>query len=105
MTTWLMILGMACITFSVRYLFLARSIPVRISPSIQRLLKYSAPSVLTAMWIPIVFYPHQTLSVSLSNPYLIAACIAIILALTKISTLFVVLASMASFLLLNHFIT
>lgn len=100
-----MIAGMAVITFVVRYVFLARSIPVTINPAAQRLLTYSAPAVLTAMWVPIVFMPDGELITTAIDPSLLAAAIAVVLAMTRVHTLVVVIASMVSFMLLRHFLT
>lgn len=101
---WLMIIGMAVVTFSVRYCFFSRLTPVEIHPSVQRLLNYSAPSVMTAMWVPIVFRPQESLFVSIANPYLMAALITIGLAMTKCHLFLVVVLSMASFWLLNTYV-
>ncbi|OOF19367.1 hypothetical protein BZJ17_15420 [Salinivibrio sp. IB574] len=104
MSYWFIIVAMALITFSVRYLLLARSIPVRIGPRLQRFLTYSAPAVLTALWVPIVFFPEGHLSVTLTNPYLLSALLAIGLACTRLSTLMVVLISIGAFVSLQLWI-
>lgn len=57
MMTWLAIVMMACVTFSVRYFFLAKSMPIRINDTMKRFLRFSAPAVLTALTIPIVLFP------------------------------------------------
>jgi Predicted membrane protein len=101
MNNWLMIVAMALITFSVRYVLLARSVPVRIGPRLQRLLTYSAPAVLTALWVPIVFFPEDELSVTVTNPYLLGALLAISLACTRLSTLLVVGISIGFFVALQ----
>ncbi|OOE33217.1 MULTISPECIES: AzlD domain-containing protein [Salinivibrio] len=101
MSYWLIIVAMALITFSVRYLLLARSIPVRIGPRLQRLLTYSAPAVLTALWVPIVFFPEDKLAISTTNPYLLGALVAIGLACTRLSTLLVVGLSIGFFVALQ----
>ncbi|WP_025738813.1 AzlD domain-containing protein [Salinivibrio socompensis] len=101
MNYWVMIVAMALITFSVRYLLLARSVPVRIGPRLQRLLTYSAPAVLTALWVPIVFFPEDELSVTATNPYLLGALLAIGLACTRLSTLLVVGISIGFFVTLQ----
>ncbi|MEH6816467.1 MAG: AzlD domain-containing protein, partial [Pseudoalteromonas distincta] len=49
------ILLMACITFFTRYLFLHRALPFKVGPKMQQFLSFSAPAVLTAIWVPIVF--------------------------------------------------
>jgi len=62
---WLALLGMTCITFTCRYFFFSTSVPFELGPKVKRLLSYTAPSVLTAMWVPIVFLGHQDLMVIL----------------------------------------
>ena len=56
---YLIILVMAVITFTCRYLFFAKTLPYELGPRMQKLLSYTAPSVLTAMWVPIVFLGHE----------------------------------------------
>lgn len=97
MTTWLTIIAMALVTFSVRYIFLARSIPIRINDTMKRFLKFSAPAVLTALTIPIVFFPEGELHASPTNPFILGAIIAVGLSLTRLPTIWVLLISMASF--------
>lgn len=99
---WLMLLGMATITFSCRYLFFARSINFQLSPRLKRALTFAAPSVLTAMWVPIVFLGHENSELDLlHSPFLYAGLIAIVLSLKIKNTLIVVVSSMSIFVLLN----
>ncbi|MDK1288369.1 AzlD domain-containing protein [Pseudoalteromonas umbrosa] len=74
------IVALACVTFATRYLFLAKNLPFTIGPRFQRLLSFSAPCVLTAIWVPIVFMPNGELVTELNNPYLLGALAAIFLA-------------------------
>lgn len=74
------ILLMACVTFTTRFLFLSKRLPFSIGPKMQRFLSFSAPCVLTAIWVPIVFVQENKLAISMSNSYLIAACVAVFLA-------------------------
>ncbi|MEZ8143828.1 hypothetical protein A1OO_16915 [Enterovibrio norvegicus FF-33] len=97
MNTWLMILGMACITFSVRYFFLAKSIPFRVTPVMQRILKFSAPAVLTALAVPFLVFPQGELDISVQNPFLIAGIFVCALSLLRLGTLSTVLISMIFF--------
>ncbi|MEI8612146.1 AzlD domain-containing protein [Enterovibrio sp. Hal110] len=97
MNTWIMILGMACITFSVRYVFLARSIPFQVTPTMQRILKFSAPAVLTALAVPILVFPHGDFFVSINNPYLLAGIFVCVLGFLRLGTLSMVLISMIFF--------
>lgn len=72
---WLTIFLMTAIVFFSRYLFLEPAIPLRLNQTARRLLRYSSPAVLTAIWGPIVFAPEQTFWPSLENPYLIGAVV------------------------------
>ena len=99
---WLALIGMTCITFSCRYLFFSKTIPFELGTKAKRLLSYTAPSVLTAMWVPIVFLGHQGTSNELiSSPFLIAGVVTIMLSLKINSTLTVVGLGMIIFVILN----
>jgi len=98
---WITILAMAAVIFASRYLFLEPRLPVRLNAQVQRLLSYSSPAVLTAIWAPIVFLPEGKLVVSLANPYLIAATIAAVLAWKTKNVLMTTVISMAIFFMLN----
>ncbi|MDK2596178.1 AzlD domain-containing protein [Pseudoalteromonas obscura] len=74
------IVVLACVTFATRYLFLAKNLPFTIGPRFQRLLSFSAPCVLTAIWVPIVFMPSGKFVNELNNPYLLGALAAVFLA-------------------------
>lgn len=99
---WLALIGMTCITFSCRYLFFSKKISFELGTKAKRLLSYTAPSVLTAMWVPIVFLGHQGTSNGLiSSPFLIAGVVTIMLSLKINSTLTVVGLGMIIFVILN----
>lgn len=98
---WITILAMAAVIFASRYLFLEPRLPVRLNARVQRILSYSSPAVLTAIWAPIVFLPEGELAVSLANPYLIAATLAAALAWKTRNVLLTVVVSMVIFFLLN----
>ena len=73
------ILLLAAITFTTRYLFLEGKLPVRLAPNIKQLLSYSAPAVLSAICLPIIFIHDQQPNWAMSNSYLcggVAATIA-----------------------------
>ncbi|ESP94192.1 MULTISPECIES: AzlD domain-containing protein [Pseudoalteromonas] len=74
------IITLACVTFATRYLFLTKNLPFSIGPNFQRFLSYSAPCVLTAIWVPIVLMPSGKFVTELHNPYLLGASAAIVLA-------------------------
>ncbi|ATC59230.1 AzlD domain-containing protein [Vibrio anguillarum] len=97
----LSILAMTALVFMSRYLFLEPKLPLRLNPVIQRLLTYSSPAVLTAIWAPIVFLPDQTLGLDRHNPYLWAAALAGLIAWKTKNVLLTTIISMATFFLLN----
>ncbi len=97
----LSIFAMTCLVFLSRYLFFEPKLPLRLSPAVQRLLSYSSPAVLTAIWAPIVFTHDSSLTVSSSNPYLWAAALAGVIAWKTKNVLLTTVISMAVFLILN----
>jgi branched-subunit amino acid transport protein len=95
---WLALAGMTCITFSCRYFFFSKAVPFELGPKMKRLLSYTAPSVLTTMWVPIVFLGHKSAdSAFISSPFLFAGLITVILSLKVKNTLAVVALGMSSF--------
>ncbi|MFB1014752.1 MAG: AzlD domain-containing protein [Alteromonadaceae bacterium] len=78
--TLLTIVLMAIITFMTRYFFLHPSLPIKLGAKTVKFLSFSAPAVLTAIWVPIIFVREHELILSPTNPYLIGATTAIIFA-------------------------
>lgn len=99
--TILSIFAMTALVFISRYLFLEPRLPLRLSPGFQRLLSYSGPAVLTAIWAPIVFMPDKELWIGAGNPYLWSALLAGLLAWKTKNVLLTTVISMGVFLLLN----
>ncbi|HBV77376.1 MULTISPECIES: AzlD domain-containing protein [Vibrio] len=97
----LSIFAMTAVVFLSRYLFLEPRLPIKINPSAQRLLNYSSPAVLTAIWAPIVFVHDDKLAVNLGNPYLIAAVIAALVAWKTKNVIATTILSMGCFFMLN----
>ena len=71
---------LAVITFTTRYLFLEGKLPLRLGPNVKQLLSFSAPAVLTAIFVPILFIHEQQLDISPTNAYLWGGVAAIIAA-------------------------
>ena len=101
--TLLTIFLLACITFLSRYLFLHPKLPLVIGPKMQNFLSFSAPAVLTAIWVPIILIQDNTLDISVRNPYLIAATVAVIVSIKSKSIYFTLAASVTVFILLRLF--
>ena len=97
----LSIFAMTLLVFVSRYLFLEPRLPLRLNPQAQRLLSYSSPAVLTAIWAPIVFMPDKQLWLTPSNPYLIGAIVAAFTAWKTKNVLLTTFISMAIFLVLK----
>ncbi|WCE32227.1 AzlD domain-containing protein [Vibrio sp. SCSIO 43137] len=97
----LSILAMTVIVFLSRYLFLEPAIPLRLNPTAQKILNYSSPAVLTAIWAPIVFLPGGELNLNPLNPYLIGALVAALVAWKSKNVIATAGISMALFLLLK----
>tara|TARA_R110000737_G_scaffold132041_3_gene163721 strand:- start:11672 stop:11989 length:318 start_codon:yes stop_codon:yes gene_type:complete len=100
--TLLTILLMAIITFSTRYLFIHPRLPVRLGAKMAKLLSFSAPAVLTAIWVPIIFIQQGQLNVSLHNPYLIAATFALITAAKSKSIYLTMIVGLIAFVLSRY---
>jgi branched-subunit amino acid transport protein len=92
---------MAGITFTTRYLFLHPALPIKLSPQVSRLLNFSAPAVLTAIWVPIIFVQEGNLVTNLSDPYLIAATVAIMVSIKTKSVYWTVGLSVLTFIVVR----
>tara|TARA_Y100001956_G_C4098744_1_gene176563 strand:- start:162 stop:470 length:309 start_codon:yes stop_codon:yes gene_type:complete len=97
----LSILAMTLLVFTSRYLFVEPKLPLKLNPQAQRLLSYSSPAVLTAIWAPIVFMPEQELWIAVDNPYLIGAVVAAAIAWKTGNVLLTTIVSMVLFLMLK----
>ena len=101
MTTWLMITGMALITFANRFLFLSKAVGFSPQPNFKIFLSYSAYAVLTAIWAPIVFGFDGSKWSYAGLDYLLATSVAAILTLLRFSSILVVVLSIGLFALLR----
>lgn len=100
---WLTILLMTVMVFSSRYLFLSPRLPLKLNADAQKLLSYSSPAVLTAIWAPIVFLQEGNLDISVHNPYLISAILAALIAWKTKNVLITAILSMTTFFLFKTF--
>lgn len=99
--TLITILLMAMITFLTRYLFIHPKVPLKLSAKMVSFLSFSAPAVLTAIWVPIIFIREGELMLSVYNPYLIAATVAVFLAAKKANIYLILIASGSLFIFLK----
>ncbi|KXI22621.1 AzlD domain-containing protein [Photobacterium sanguinicancri] len=100
----LSILAMTAIVFFSRYVFLEPRVPLKLNNHALRLLSYSSPAILTAIWAPIIFLPDGELSVSVTNPYLLAAIITALLVWKTGNVLLSIILSMGAFLFFNLYL-
>jgi len=77
--TLLTIILLAIITFTSRYLFIHPKMPIKIGDKMSHFLSFSAPAVLTAIWVPIIFIKDHELNLSHTNPYLLSATVAVLI--------------------------
>ncbi|WP_462384114.1 AzlD domain-containing protein [Pseudomonas sp. Marseille-QA0892] len=100
-TTWLMIIGMLVITFSIRYSFFAWP-SLRFSPAIRQALHYVPIAVLTAIVVPAMLMPGgNDLDVSFDNAYLLGGIATIILAAATRHLLVTIAGGLVIFFLLR----
>ncbi|WP_020408371.1 AzlD domain-containing protein [Hahella ganghwensis] len=98
-TSWWTIFLMAAITFYCRYLFFTTAISFSLKGPIKRMLQYTAPSVLTAMWVPIIFIHDGNLTSGLDDPFLLAGIVTVVMSVVTRHTLLVVGVGIGSFVL------
>jgi branched-subunit amino acid transport protein len=101
MNVWLMILGMMVVTFGVRYPMLAIVGRLPLPPNVIRALRFVPVAVLTAIIVPMVIMPKDSVDLSLTNPNLIAGVLALIAAWRTKNLLLSILIGMGAYLLLR----
>jgi branched-subunit amino acid transport protein len=98
MNELMLVLGMAAVTFGIRYSLIAISGRVTLSPDWTQALRYVPPAVLTAITIPAVLFPEGHLWVRYDNARLVGAITTILMALWQKNLLVTILAGMLVFL-------
>jgi branched-subunit amino acid transport protein len=95
----LIILGMALVTFGIRYPLLAVLGKVPLPEPILRGLKYVPAAVLTAIIVPATVYKDDKLVISYTNDYLIAAIVSVLVAWRTKNLLLTIIFGMATLLI------
>jgi branched-subunit amino acid transport protein len=80
MQIWLVIGGMAIVTYGLRASFLLLPPGVQTPPLLRRALRFVPAAVLTAIWAPELLLQNQVLYVALENERLMAGIVAIAVA-------------------------
>ena len=99
MKEWLLIVFMMLVTFGVRYPVLAFVGRVNLPHSVQRALKFVPVAVLSALSAPIVLINDGHWNIAISNAYLAASVVAIIIAWKTRHLLLTIVVGMAVFVL------
>ena len=99
-----MILGLAAIVFFNRYYFLEPNVKIKLPLIMNKMLNYSAPCLLTAICIPVVFFDGDNLKGIIDNPYIYAAIICIVISVYLKRVLLSVIASLVFFYFINFLI-
>jgi branched-subunit amino acid transport protein len=93
---WLMV-GMALVTFAIRYPTLALLSRISLPAMMIRALRYVPPAVLTAIIVTGVTMPNGVLEISLNNAYLIAGIITGVIAWRSKNLLLTIIFGMLFF--------
>ncbi len=93
---WL-ILGMTLVTFGIRYVLFSMADSIEFPEPLKRALNYVPIAVLTAIILPAVFMPKGELFVSLQNPYIFGAIVAVVVSYWKKSMLLTVVVGLLAF--------
>ena len=79
-TIWLVLAGMALVTYLLRASFLLLPENVATPPLLRRALRYVPAAVLTAIWAPELLLQKGVISLALGNERLLAGIVAIAIA-------------------------
>lgn len=99
MEEFLLILGMMIVTFAMRYPVMAIVGRVQMPERVFRALRYVPVAVLSAITIPELFVRDNQIALTLSNAYLIAGIVAIIVSWRTRNLLLTIILGMGTFLL------
>ncbi|MBD1910758.1 MULTISPECIES: AzlD domain-containing protein [unclassified Leptolyngbya] len=100
MTEFLLISGMALVTFAIRYSMFAMSGRIHLSQPLLNALRYVPPVVLTAIVVPAVLMPSgDTLEIGLANARLVGAIAAFATGWFTRNLLLTIVVGMISFFL------
>jgi branched-subunit amino acid transport protein len=95
----IIIIGMALVTFAIRYPLLALLGKINLPEPVFRALKYVPPAVLTAIIVPAMLFKNDELVISYTNDFLIAGIISGVVAWRSKNLLLTIVVGMAVLLL------
>jgi len=98
MNEFLLIFGMMLVTFGVRYPVLALVGRLDLPPNVRRGLEFVPVAVLTAITVPAMLMPNDTINLRPENAYFYAGVIAIFIAWRSKNLLLTIALGMVIFL-------
>lgn len=101
MNEFLMILGMAFVTFIPRYLPFALASRLRLPRTVEQALAYVPIAVLTVIIVQSIFYRSGVLALRMDNPFIWASLCALIVALLQKILFVTILCGLASYSVLK----
>lgn len=104
MSEIILIGGMALVTFAVRYPVLALVGQFNLRESVVRALRYVPVAVLTAITVPAILMPEDTLHATPDNARLIGGAVATLIIWRSGNLLWTIVGGMAAFLLWQNVI-
>jgi branched-subunit amino acid transport protein len=93
--TWVLILGLAAISFATRAVFTFPERRLRLSPALGRVLRFAPAAALLAIVMPDLARVNGLLDLSLANPRLVAGLAAFVIAAFTRSIVFTIAGGMA----------
>ncbi len=99
LSEFLLVAGMALVTFATRYPVLAFFGKLNPPPYVLQALKFVPPAVLSALIVPSVLLPEGELAVQPNNAFLVAGVLAALIAWRSKNLLLTILLGMAVFVL------
>lgn len=99
---WALTLGMAAVTFIVRYSFIGVAGKLQMSERIKKTLRFVPVTVLPAIITIQILDVNSRMEFDLHNPKVIAAIICTLVSF-RLGLIWVVLSGVGSLVLLNHF--
>ena len=104
MTEWMLVLGMAVLTFIPRYLPFALAGKVTIPSWLSQALSFVPIAVLTIIIVQSTLIRDQQLSLTLHNYHLMAAIVAFIVAIITRHLFLTIIVGLLSFALMKQFL-
>jgi branched-subunit amino acid transport protein len=104
MNEFLLITGMALVTFAVRYPVLVLIGKIPLPDSLFRALRYVPPAVLAAIIAPGVLAPNGDIQIAPENSPLVASVVAVIVAWRTKNLLLTIIIGMAALLVWRSFV-